>query len=73
MADGLVESETLKGKAKVAVLAMLGPPTETDKFKDYALVYWLGAERGFIGIDSEWLVVNFDKSGTVSEVSIVRD
>jgi len=42
-------------------------------FKEYALVYWLGAERGFIRIDSEWLVVNFDKNNRVSDALMVRD
>jgi hypothetical protein len=30
-------------------------------------------ERGFISIDSEWLVVRFDTAGKVSEYRIVRD
>ena len=73
MADGLIASGALKGQTKPNVLTMLGPPSQTDKFRDYNLVYWLGAERGSISIDSEWLVISFDKDQRVSEVLLVRD
>lgn len=73
MADGLLESHILIGKSRSDVVAMLGPPTTTGYFREFDLVYWLGAERGFIRIDSEWLVLRLDKSGTVSEARIVRD
>jgi hypothetical protein len=35
-------------------------------------VYWLGPERGFISIDSEWLGIKF-KDNVVIEVEILRD
>jgi hypothetical protein len=73
MADGLVSSRALLGKSQSEVEAMLGAPTQTNKFRDYDLVYWLGAERGYISIDSEWLVVRFDKTSKASEAKIVRD
>ena len=56
--------------ARNDVSAMLGQPT--DRFPDWDLAYWLGAERGFISIDTEWLVLRFDRE-RVSEVRIVRD
>ena len=37
------------------------------------MVYWLGPERGFMSIDSEWLTLNFDQAGKVRDVDIVRD
>ena len=73
MADGLLRSEILLGKSRREVEALLGPPTSTDKFRDSGLVYWLGTERGFINIDSEWLTLNFDKAGRVHDARIVRD
>ena len=73
MADGLVASGVLIGKTRMDVEAMLGPPTKTNKFKSYDLVYWLEGERGYISIDSEWLVVRFANVGTAREVRIVRD
>lgn len=73
MADGLVQSKVLVGKPKAEVLAMLGAPSQTDKFKEYDLVYWLGAERGFISIDSEWMVLQCTETGIVKEACIVRD
>lgn len=73
MADGLVSSRALLGKSRSEVEAMLGTPTQTNKFRDYDSVYWLGAERGYMSIDSEWLVIRFDKTNKASEAKIVRD
>jgi hypothetical protein len=74
MADGLIASRVLLAKHRSEIEAMLGQPTSTAKFRAYYdLVYWLGAERGFISIDSEWLVLRFDTAGRVAEARIVRD
>jgi hypothetical protein len=73
MADALLRSEVLLGKPRAEIEAMLGPPTSTDKFRDSGLVYWLGPERGFISIDSEWLTLNFDQAGKVRDARIVTD
>ena len=73
MADGLVERRALLGKTRAEIVEMLGAPTETAKFSSYGLVYWLGLERGFMSIDSEWLVVGFDANGRAAEAMIVRD
>ena len=73
MADGLLRSEVLLGKSRAEIEAMLGPPTSTDKFRDSGLVYWLGQERGFISIDSEWLTLNFDQAGKARDARIVTD
>ena len=73
MADGLLRSEVLLGKSRAEIEAVLGPPTSTDKFRDSGLVYWLGPERGFISIDSEWLTLDFDHAGKVRDARIVTD
>ncbi|HEY5851687.1 MAG TPA: outer membrane protein assembly factor BamE [Lysobacter sp.] len=73
MADGLLRSEVLSGMSRSEVEALLGPPTVTDTFMGSGLGYWLGPERGFIRIDSEWLTLHFDRAGKVSEVRIVTD
>jgi hypothetical protein len=73
MADGLVRSGVLLGKTRGEIESMLGPAPKTDYFRDFDLVYWLGPERGFIGIDSEWLVIRLDGVGKASEVLIATD
>ncbi len=73
MADRIVARRMLDGKGRAEVVAMLGEPPKTDYFSDWNLVYRLGMERGFISIDSEWLVVRFDVHDRVSEYRIVRD
>ena len=73
MVNDLVASGVLTGKTKAQVLELLGPETVTAKHKGWDLVYWLGPERGFIRIDSEWLVVRFKGDGLTDEIRIVRD
>jgi len=57
MADDLVENKKLLGLTRQEVAARLGERPKTEYFKNFDLVYYLGPERGFISIDSEWLVV----------------
>ncbi len=73
MADRLIARRTLIGKSRADVEAILGLPTTTDYFNDWDLVYWLGPERSFFSIDSEWLVLRLDDQGIVVENRIVRD
>lgn len=73
MADYLIDHGTLSGRTRDQVVAMLGVPPATEYFGDWDLVYWLGPERGFISVDSEWLVVRFDDDNHVAEYRIVRD
>lgn len=73
MADHLIANGTLLGKTKEEVLQLLGTPPETGYFSDWDLVYWLGPERGFMSIDSEWLVLRFGSDGHVIENCILRD
>ncbi len=73
MATDLVKSRILMGKTKGEILELLGPETETANWKDWGIVYWLGPERGFMGIDSEWLVVRYGSDGRAREVRIVTN
>ena len=56
MADRLVAQDTLRGKARSEVIKRLGKPSDEGYFREWDLVYWLGPERSYISIDSEWLV-----------------
>lgn len=73
MADQLIKQGTLRGMTRAKVVSLLGEPPATGYFKDWDLVYWLGYERAFISIDSEWLVVRLDANGRVADYRIVRD
>ena len=73
MADRIVARKILRGKTRTQVTDMLGEPPATGYRCDWDLVYWLGPERGFLGIDSEWLVVRLDRNGVVEDYKIVRD
>jgi hypothetical protein len=73
MVNDLISSHRLDHLRRPEVERLLGPKTNTSKFKNHDLVYWLGPERGFISIDSEWLVINFDSEGIVKEYTVVRD
>ena len=73
MADDLVENKKLIGLTRQEVVARLGGPPKTEYFENFDLVYYLGPERGFMSIDSEWLVVKFGPDGRVERAAIAND
>jgi hypothetical protein len=77
MVDDLLERHPLHGLGRDAILGLLGPDDKAGigrgYFSDYDLVYWLGPNRGFIGMDSEWLVIRFGPDGRVAEHRLVQD
>ena len=73
MADRLIADHTLDGKTREEVTELLGEPSHDGYFRSYDLVYWLGPERSWISIDSEWLVIKLDDKGRVKEYKLERD
>jgi hypothetical protein len=73
MVDDLIRHHRLIGLSRSNVLELLGQPPPTGKFSDWDLVYCLGPERGLFSIDSEWLVIRFDKNDKVIEAEDVQD
>ena len=73
MIEHLVWSGQLDGLTEAQVIELLGTPPETNYFREWDYVYRLGPERSFIGIDSEWLVIDFDRAGMVAKYDVVRD
>lgn len=72
MVDDLLSKHQLIGMSVNNIEELLGKPPQTNHFKDYDYVYWLGLERSAFGIDSEWLAVKFEE-GVVVRVKILRD
>jgi hypothetical protein len=62
-----------KASYKQEVVARLGEPPKTEYFKNFDLVYYLGPERGFISIDSEWLVLKLGPDARVVRATIAND
>jgi hypothetical protein len=73
MADQLISNQTLINLTRAEVIKQLGNPASTVYFKDWDMVYYLGDERGFMGIDSEWLVIRLDVNERVRDYKILRD
>jgi Zn-dependent protease len=73
MVDDLLRHHRLEGMERADVLSLLGVPPSTGYFREYDLVYWLGPERSFFSIDSEWLGIRLDPSGRVAAAQILRD
>jgi hypothetical protein len=73
MADWFLLTGRLIGLSRSEVVSLLGEPPEHGYFRSYDLVYQLGSERSFLGIDSEWLAIRLNAAGFVSEAEIVRD
>ena len=74
MIDSLLSEVELKGKTKTEIIKLLGQEEEKAYFKEpNNLVYYLGDERGFMSIDSEWLVLWFDDKDRVTDYEIKTD
>lgn len=73
MVDDLLAKNYFDGKDREAVVSLLGDPPKTGYFRKYDLVYWLGPERSWVSIDSEWLVIKFDSTRHVQEATIATD
>ncbi len=73
MVDDLLRRHRLVGLTHGELIALLGTPPDTAYFREYQVVYWLGPERGFMSIDSEWLAVRFGPDDRVAEARVVRD
>ncbi|MDM5234695.1 hypothetical protein COE30_14685 [Bacillus cereus] len=74
MVDDLLQKYKLIGKSNEEITKLLGAPTETRNLEMGATTsYYLGNERGFISIDSEHLILQFDNDGKVVEYKVQRD
>ena len=73
MVDDLLRRHSFGGMTREQLTAIVGEPDKTEYFKGWDLVYWLGPERGFMSIDSEWLVFRLDSQKKVTDYRIVRD
>ena len=73
MVDDLLRRHSFRGMTREQVTAIAGDPDKTEYFKNWDLVYWLGPERGWMSIDSQWLVFRLDSQKKVADYRIVRD
>lgn len=73
MVDDLLATSDFHGRPRADIVRFLGDPPKTGYFREYDLVYWLGPERGFMSIDSEWLVFRVDTTQRVVEYRLVTD
>lgn len=73
MVDDLLGRHKLDEMTRAEVVALLGEPDKTPYFKEWGMVYWLGPERGLIGMDSEWLVLRLDEYQQVLAHRVVTD
>lgn len=76
MVDSLMSSGQLDGLGRSQVVELLGTPHDKS-FPPGAtscdMHYYLGPERGFIRIDSEWLFITFGDDGKVNRYWLYRD
>ncbi len=72
--DDLLSRQLLRGRTRLEVNALLGPPAPGEKpDAGYEAIYYLGPERGPFGIDSQWLQLAFDSTGRVSRADLHTD
>ena len=72
--DDLLADHELVGMTEEEIQRLLGGhDNESGYFQqEDRLVYWLGPERGWISIDSEWLILDLSE-GVVRDCFITRD
>lgn len=58
----------LKGMPRQRVIALLGPPTTTDKWRRADMIYVLGNDGSIFPIDNEWLFIKLDKHDRVASL-----
>ncbi len=73
MLDDLLRRYSFEGMTRAEVLDLLGEPEHTGYFREYDLVYWLGPERGWFGVDSQWLTIRLDSTGVVTDARVTTD
>ncbi|EEL33431.1 hypothetical protein bcere0019_33570 [Bacillus cereus Rock3-28] len=73
MVDDFMQKYKLTGKSNEEITQLLGTPTETRNEEEGVItLYYLGTERGFIPIDSEQLIFQFDRDGRVLKYKVQR-
>jgi len=70
MVDDLLDGHELRGMTRAQVVALIGEPDRSDLFPEFDMIYWLGPQRGLIGIDSEYLVLKLDKQNRVASAEL---
>ena len=76
MVDHLMSSGQLDGLSSYQVIELLGPPHDKNFPHGAAscdIHYYLGPERGFLGIDSVWLFITLNNDSTVNRYWLYRD
>lgn len=72
MVDDLLRRYKLIGMSREQIDNLLGVPPQTEYFAEYDYIYWLGPERSFISIDSEWLCIKFQNDSVIA-ARLMRD
>jgi hypothetical protein len=73
MADRSIARTALRGMTRAEVVRSLSEPLPLDRLSGWDLAYDLGPERGFMSIDSEYLVLRLGPDGKVTAYDIVTD
>lgn len=72
--DNLLSKYNLENMTENEILELLGPDSGEKAYfqEDDNFVYYLGNERSFFSIDSEWLIIDF-KDGRVTNYEVRTD
>lgn len=76
MLGDLLAQHKIVGLSKLKVVQLLGEPDSKDRYSGETggsdFNYYLGPEKGFISIDSEWLTIKFEEDRAV-DVLVTTD
>ena len=63
----------LERRTRNEVVELLGEPTPTDKWEGAEMIYVLGTDGSYMGIDHEWLLIDLDQRQRVVSYRRVGD
>jgi hypothetical protein len=73
MVEDLLKTHSLRGMHRAEIVALLGPPTLTDKWEGTEMRYVLGPDGSYTPIDNEWLLIELDRQDRVARYEVVPD
>lgn len=66
MLPDFLARHALRGMPRQRVIALLGPPTLSDKWRGADMIYVLGNDGSMFPIDNEWLLIKLDRHDRVA-------
>ena len=72
-AEYIIEDNSIGSLSRDGLIDIFGKPNSDGYFSNWDDAFWLGRDDNSYGVDSQWLVVNYDIDETVIKARISQD